>query len=436
METKTTRMLLLVAGLAALGTPLRAAPGAGSLRADVRNFTGDLHIVQPLPAGCATVDEKTPVTDGYLTLLPGEGVPDNGNRIFVLGEGTITFAPFTLQRSCGLSNVTRAYSELAIQVSQAVTFLATPSGPDSYDFSVPVEDVSLYEAGDVNGGLEAGHKHPMQPVTGTIDLSTGTIQMEIVCASKVDAGILGSADGTLTGTITGHILFPDTDGDGIPDYKDNCPQVLNRDQAPVPNPILTAPPPIMLPSCRDRRFGVAVAIDVCYADPVSVRNDAPGVLAPGPNIITWTATDTHDETAAARQVVTVVDRTPPRLLCRPIHGRLGGAHGGASAAAATSGGLFRVTSRDACSADPPIQLGRYALTNGEVIRLTPSRQRGVTLVVDPQSRIRQFLVGPGDAVVTSSDSSGNVATVACPLAPRHQGPYDDGAHDDGGPHHR
>lgn len=428
MRIKTTSTLLLVAGLAALGPRLSAAPGSGLQRADVRNFTGDLHIVQPLPAGCATVDQTTPVTAGHLTLLPGEGLPHNGDRLFVLGEGTIAFAPFTLQRSCGLQNVTRSYSELAIQVSQAVRFLATPSGPDTYDFSVPVEDVSLYEAGDVNGGLEAGHKHPMQPVTGTIDLAAGTIEMVIVCASRVDAGVLGSADGTLTGTITGHIVFPDTDGDGVPDYKDNCPQFLNRDQRPIANLILTAPPPITLPSCRNRNFGVAIAIDVCYADPVTVRHDGPGVLAPGPNVITWTARDTHDETAVARQIVTVVDRTPPLLRCEPSDGRRhhgdhddtgdpGDAAAVRSAASPNpsdpSGALFRVTSRDACTAQPTIQLGRYALADGEVIRLTLVRQRGVRLVSDPGSGFRHFLVGPGDAVVSSSDSSGNVATAAC-----------------------
>jgi hypothetical protein len=440
MKIKTTTTLLLIVGLAGLGPRLSAAPGSGLQRADVRNFTGDLHIVQPLPAGCATVDEKTPVTAGHLTLLPGEGRPDQGGRVFVLGEGTVTFAPFTLQRTCGFTNVTRDYTELAIQVSQAVSFLATPSGPDRYDFSVPVEDVSLYEAGTVNSGLEAGHKHPMQPVTGTIDLAAGTIEMEIVCASKVDAGVLGSADGTLTGTITGHIVFPDTDGDGVPDYRDNCPQFLNREQRSIASPILTAPPPITFGSCRNRNFGVAVAIDVCYADPVTVRNDAPGVLAPGPNTITWTATDTHDETAVARQIVTVVDRTPPLLRCEPTDDRRHGhghddgddhdgvddhdaEHGQADALRSANeahGGLFRVTSRDACTAQPTIQLGRYVLANGELIQLTPIRQPGVTLVADPRSRFRHFLVGPGDAVVSSGDSSGNVASVTCPVALHHQ----------------
>ncbi len=296
---------------------------------------------------------------------------------------------------------------------------------DSYDFSVPVED-------------SLSTRREAQPVTGTIDLAAGTIQMEIVCASKVDAGILGSADGTLTGTITGHIIFPDTDGDGVPDYKDNCPQFLNRDQRPIASPILTAPPPITLGSCRNRNFGVAVAIDVCYADPVTVRNDAPGVLAPGPNPITWTATDTHDETAVARQIVTVVDRTPPLLRCESTDGRRHGhddgddhdgmddhdaEHGQADALRSANeahDGLFRVTSRDACTAQPTIQLGRYALANGELIQLTPVRQPGVTLVADPRSRFRHFLVGPGDAVVSSGDSSGNVASVTCPVALHHQ----------------
>ena len=74
--------------------------------------------------------------------------------------------------------------------------------------------------------------------------------MKVVVETRVhfQGGCLGDLciineddDGVLTATISGDIALPDTDGDGIPDGRDNCPFVANPDQKPVATPVITAP---------------------------------------------------------------------------------------------------------------------------------------------------------------------------------------------------
>ena len=65
-----------------------------------------------------------------------------------------------------------------------------------------------------------------------------------------------TTDGTLTATLSGTIVFPDSDNDGVPDRSDNCRFVPNADQAPVATPVVTPPGAItgeLLPGPRDRR---------------------------------------------------------------------------------------------------------------------------------------------------------------------------------------
>jgi hypothetical protein len=180
-----------------------------------------------------------------------------------------------------------------------------------FTFSIPASDVILFEAATLNGGPEIGYKQPRQPVTGTIDLDNGTLQLVVVVATTVHVEVLGDYDGSLTATLSGTMSFPDADGDGVPDRTDNCKFVPNADQAPVPTPTIQAPPAITLASCLDTQIGHATGADVCDHGALAITDDAPGSFPVGTTVVTWSAEDEKARTATATQSVTVVDTTAP-----------------------------------------------------------------------------------------------------------------------------
>src|SRR5438105_2419931 len=77
----------------------------------------------------------------------------------------------------------------------------------------------------INGSIEHSLKKPNADVTGSIDLTNGTLSMHVVTAQTIhfEAGcfivcvIDEDDDGTMTTDVTGTIVFPDTDHDGVPD---------------------------------------------------------------------------------------------------------------------------------------------------------------------------------------------------------------------------
>lgn len=80
--------------------------------------------------------------------------------------------------------------------------------------------------------------------------------------------------------------------------------VLITDNEP---PVINCPNPITL--CYEQRgnaIGMATAVDNCSATPsITIVNNKPTILAPGLNIITWTATDEKNNSSTCNQVVTV-----------------------------------------------------------------------------------------------------------------------------------
>jgi len=79
-----------------------------------------------------------------------------------------------------------------------------------------------------------------------------------------------------------------------------------------------------------------------------------------------------------------------------------------------------VTATDNCaSSDIQITIDSFTLADGETIKLTQvPGKAGVTLVnTAGQPAIKHFQVGPGDAVITATDGSGNTATVTCLVPP-------------------
>src|SRR6185436_20170450 len=114
---------------------------------------------------------------------------------------------------------------------------------------------------------------------------------EVVVGTKIHVPVLGDFDGAITTTLSGPIVFPDADGDGVADRDDNCKLVPNAGQDPVASPLVRAPDDVTLHSCQQTKIGRPVAADICRGKPVTVDNDAPHPYPLGNTIVTWRATD-------------------------------------------------------------------------------------------------------------------------------------------------
>ena len=100
--------------------------------------------------------------------------------------------------------------------------------------------------------------------------------MHVVIATRVhfEAGctdigciINEDRDGSLTVDISGPMVFPDVDADGVPDRTDNCRFTANPTQTPVATPVVSPPFNLTLASCADHRIGRAIAPTSATADP-------------------------------------------------------------------------------------------------------------------------------------------------------------------------
>ena len=475
-------MLRLIGGVSVVALAGALAQSADLQPMVVAGLGGTLHIQQGVPCD-DDVNQTTAVTAGRLELTPSEGVDVGGNKRFVLTKANVSFAPFSIHRSCLGFDRTRNHTEVGVQLGQAVSFTATAAGGGAYNVTIPKESFQLFTATVVNGDVETGQKHPSQDVTGTINLTTGAVSLHVVLATRVhfEAGcVLGACvidetrNGTLTADLTGTIVFPDRDADGVADRNDNCPFVANPTQAAVATPVVTPPFNLTLASCADRRIGKAIAADVCDGGPVILTNNAPGLFAVGPNAVTWTGEDAKHRLGTATQIVTVVDTTDPIFTsvppdvsmnnCGPAPlglptatddcaGTVGFTNNApasfpvgttivtwtatdASANQATAtqsvtvvdtvaptvacvpagppGGTFRVTATDACTTTPAIRLGSFTIANGERIKINEVGKSGVKLIgtVGPD-HIRHFHVGKGEAVIVATDPSSNVGSAIC-----------------------
>src|SRR6185295_3525053 len=181
MMTKKT--LLLIGGMCgiALAAPLAQSPNLQPMI--VSNLTGNLRIEQPIPC-TDDVDQLTPVTGGRIEMTPAEGVDVSGGKAFVLTRVSVSFAPFSIHRSCLTVDRTRNYTEVGVQLARAVTFTAAPLGAGLYQVTIPAEDFLIYESAVVDGAAETGYKRPKQPVTATIDLAHGTVQLHVAVGTR------------------------------------------------------------------------------------------------------------------------------------------------------------------------------------------------------------------------------------------------------------
>jgi hypothetical protein len=481
MKPMTTKPTLLLLG----GLAVSVAAGAADLRPlRVEHLTGNLHIYQDLPLTCNSHYQDVAVTQGRLEIGPGEDpVWENGKRVFVLIRGSVSFAPFEVHRSCAGRDVDRVYSAVDVQIVNTILFRAVPTTPGGalFDVTIPKEDVRLRQVTVVNGQSEIGEKTPKEDVTGTINLSSGDVTMVVKVATKIHVSGLGDYDGELTATLAGNIEFADYDEDGAWNMKDNCPLVPNPGGTPVASPVIRAPSDRTVNSCKVRTTGFPSTADLCWGGNVSVSS-SPHNLVPGLNLVTWTAYDTHGNTATDVQQVTVVDQTPPRFLTVPPNVHLlscGPANLGTptgwddcgtptftnNAPAVFNGGtttvtwtahdlagntatatqlvtvtdlvrptvacqvspdpdqhrdvLFTVTGADLpCTALPILTLGAYRLKSGETVKVTPSTTPGVVLLNPGEKGRKHFRIGPNENVILARDAANNTRSAVCAL-PHH-----------------
>jgi hypothetical protein len=396
-------MQSLVAGLGAVALAAAPAQGVDFRPLVATPLAGSLQIQQSVPTGCTSLDVRPlAVTGGRMEISPAGGLDDGaGHKLFTLAVFSAYFEPFSVHVVCPLHTEDRAFRAIGAQLGASVIFTGVPDGRGGYAFRIPKDQFVIYEVADDNGQSDRSYKHPSSDVVGSITVE-GRVLVHVEVPSSLHItgfGIDGDFGGTQIADIVGTLRFPDTDGDGIPDNLDTCPFVPNPNNEPIATPVLTPPPPVTLASCLDRRFGVATAVDVCFGRRVTITNDAPNPFTPGTFLVTWSADDEVDPVVTAQQTVTIVDTTPPRVSC--------------VATRRPTGNAFRVSASDQCDT-PVIRLGDFVLANGEVVQIQETGQPGVRLINDTRDgSIRHFLVGKGQATITATDASHNVATAAC-----------------------
>ena len=475
------RMLLSIGGLASLALAASHVSGAVLQPMVVTNLTGNLHVAQGIP--CGTAESDSAITGGRIEITPANGIDVPGGKQFMLTRANLSFAPFNVSGSCFGFGDTRHYTNIDVRLGNAVSFTATDLGGGVFAVTIPKADFLIYEAAIVDGDPENAYKHPSQDVTGTIDFTNRAVQMTVVLSTEVQFRegcafghcIIDETDsGTLTTTLTGTIVLPDTDGDGVVDGTDNCRLVPNPDQTPVPTPVITPPPALTLNSCADHHIGVASAVDVCDNRAVTVSNNAPATFLIGPNTVTWSGNDGTHPVVTATQAVTIVDTTAPIFATVPpdlalndctaanlglptatddcagavtftnnappifpvgptvvtwtAHDVSGNTSTAAQNVTVTDttpptvscvaqnpvGNAFLISAIDHCDS-PVIRLGTYVIANGEVIKINVTGAPGVRLMNNVSGdNVRHFQVGKGENVITATDASHNVTTVVCP----------------------
>ena len=158
-------------------------------------------------------------------------------------------------------------------------------------------------------------------------------------------------------------------------------------------------------------LGTPTVSDNCDANP-TFTNDAPALFPQGVTTVTWTATDVSGKYSTAKQTVTVVDTTAPKVRVKLKKKKTG---------------CFRVkfSAKDLCDADPTVValLNGVSITNGQVVKLIQDdgssddgkkkRRRKRHHGDDGSSNSCSNLKLTGHSFtleVTATDNSGNVGT--------------------------
>jgi len=160
--------------------------------------------------------------------------------------------------------------------------------------------------------------------------------------------------------------------------------------------------------------GVATASDACGA--VTVAGPSTGSYPLGTTTVNYTATDGVGLQSSCPATIQVVDTIKPTVSC--VESYNPSTKNVPKASNTNQDGFYKVGAGDSCT-PPAIKIGSFTLANGETIKITQTPGKsGVSFVnTMGQENIRHFQVGPGDAVITATDGSGNATSVTCLVPP-------------------
>lgn len=139
--------------------------------------------------------------------------------------------------------------------------------------------------------------------------------------------------------------------------------------------------------------------------------------APGSASSTCSATDTSNNSSSCGTTLTLIDNTPPTVSCVESVNPSG--KNVPKASNTNQDGFYKVSGGDNCSGATTITLGGIPLANGETIKITQTPGKSSVTFVNTMGplAIKHFQVGPGDAVITATDGSGNTSSVTCLVPP-------------------
>ena len=240
---KTKRMLLVAGGVSVMvlaATGLRAIAQSAPPPIDLRplivtDLGGELHLIQAVPCN-QVVEVTTMVRDGRAELTPSEGIPDlrTDGRTFTMISLTLLYEPFRAVGDCLGFRDSHNVTDLGVKLAGAVTFLVESDG----DFTIPKEKFLLLESFVDNNKAKTAYQKPSEDVTGNLDLRGGTMRLRIVIGTQLlfragcdargeNCAINDVKDGRQSSDVRGTLVFPDTDGDNVPDRSDSCPFTPN-----------------------------------------------------------------------------------------------------------------------------------------------------------------------------------------------------------------
>lgn len=252
MKTKRILLMFGVVATIALSTPRVHATVFPPLV--VTDPTGSVRIQQGLPCG-DDLDLTRRIIGGRIAVTPS--VIPGGDRApqvwFNLKQLELFLEPFSVERKCKGIEATAAFYEIGLRLAAGLVFPAEevgPPGSSKYRFFIRKEEFLIAETIFDNAPVpqpERMYQKPSQDVTGMIDLTEGTVDIEIALAGRMHfrAGCVGGRclidevkDGSQAADVQGRIVPPnrDGDGDGIPDLIDTCPRTANPSQAPDTTP--------------------------------------------------------------------------------------------------------------------------------------------------------------------------------------------------------
>jgi hypothetical protein len=250
---------------------------------------------------------------GRVELAPVQFIPHFGGH-FWLTRMSLSFGDFSINR---LVYGDHSFTSVGVDLDGAVSFWGIEAPAGVYTFIIPADHFTAYGVALDNGEVNAGTQHPLEDMTGTIDLNANTFSAQAVFFKHRTIAD-HDVSGRFTITLSGRIAPPaDTDGDGVPDVRDNCVLIRNPRQESIASPVVTAPPSLYAYSCDVPSLGSVTGVDVCAAQPVVVANDAPPKFGEGTTLVTWMGQTSVGAVGTAVQSVNVVDRTRPVFLSVP-----------------------------------------------------------------------------------------------------------------------